>query len=162
MPRELKGVDAVVLPGGESTTVSKLLETSGLWRPLGGLIDDGMPVLGTCAGMILLATQIEGSASGQRSFGAIDITVLRNAFGGQVHSFEGDLEIEGIEGGAFRAVFIRAPAITGVGSGVKLLAQTGGRGVAAEARKVLVTAFHPELTSDLRVHEHFLRIASEA
>lgn len=162
LPRDLNGVDAVVMPGGESTTVSKLLVTSELWDPLAEKLHAGLPTFGTCAGMILLSAEVEGSGSGQRSFGVLDIAVCRNAFGSQVHSFESDLEIKGIEGGQFRAIFIRAPSIVRVGSGVELIASTGGQGVAARSGKVLVTAFHPELGGDLRVHEHFLRIASEA
>lgn len=162
LPRDLEGIEAVAMPGGESTTVSKLLVTSDLWEPLAKKLRAGLPALGTCAGMILLASEVEGPGSGQRSFGVIDIAVRRNAFGGQVHSFERDLEIEGIDGGLFRAIFIRAPSIVRAGSGVELIATAGGRGVAARSGKVLVTAFHPELGGDLRVHEHFLRIASEA
>lgn len=162
LPSDLEGIHAVVMPGGESTTVSKLLTTSDLWDPLAEKLHAGLPAFGTCAGMILLASKVESSGSGQRSFGVIDIAVRRNAFGGQVHSFERDMEIEGIEGGLFRAIFIRAPSIVRAGSGVELIASTGGRDVAALSGKVLVTAFHPELGGDLRVHEHFLRIASEA
>lgn len=162
LPSDLEGIHAVVMPGGESTTVSKLLATSDLWDPLAEKLHAGLPAFGTCAGMILLASKVESSGSGQRSFGVIDIAVRRNAFGGQVHSFERDMEIEGIEGGLFRAIFIRAPSIVRAGSGVELIASTGGRDVAALSGKVLVTAFHPELGGDLRVHEHFLRIASEA
>ncbi|RIK07368.1 MAG: pyridoxal 5'-phosphate synthase glutaminase subunit PdxT [Acidobacteria bacterium] len=162
LPQDLEGVDAVVMPGGESTTVSKLLATSGLCEPLSDRLHAGLPAFGTCAGMILLANVVEGAIAGQRSFGAIDIAVTRNAFGSQVHSFEHDLEIEGIEGGPFRAIFIRAPSIAHAGSGVELIARVGGQGVAARTGKVLVTAFHPELGRDLRVHEHFLGIVSEA
>lgn len=162
LARDLEGIQALVIPGGESTTVSKLLVSSNLWDPLAENLHAGLPAFGTCAGMIVLATEVEGSISGQRSFGVIDIAVCRNAFGGQVHSFERDIVIEGIEGGLFRAIFIRAPSIVRAGSGVELIAVAGGKDVAARSGKVLVTAFHPELGDDLRVHEHFLKIASEA
>lgn len=159
---DLRDIEALVLPGGESTTVSKLLESSGLFHPLRDLIKGGMPTLGTCAGMILLANNLIGSVPGQKSLGVMDISVQRNAFGSQIYSFERSLVVQGIDGGPFRAVFIRAPAITEVGSQVRLTAQIDGRGVAAESENIVVTAFHPELVDDVRIHEHFLDIASEA
>src|SRR2546430_627745 len=114
-PEQLSGVDALVLPGGESTTMSKLLDSSGLREPVAAMLADGAPALGTCAGMILLATDVLDGRRDQRSFGAIDLTVRRNAFGRQVDSFEADIEVAGLAGGPFHAVFIRAPYVETVG-----------------------------------------------
>ncbi|MCA1691364.1 MAG: pyridoxal 5'-phosphate synthase glutaminase subunit PdxT [Acidimicrobiales bacterium] len=165
VPHDLAGVEALVLPGGESTTVSRLLGTSGLFDPIAERLAEGMPVLGTCAGMILLASDVLDGRPDQRCFGAIDIAVRRNAFGRQVDSFEADLHIEGLRGGAFPAVFIRAPAVERVGEGVEVLARVasprgemsdGPRPVLCRQGSVLVAAFHPELSSDLRLHQKFL------
>ena len=157
-PAELNGVDALVLPGGESTTMSKLLVAMELCEPLAQRLAEGMPALGTCAGMILLAREVLDGRADQRSFGAIDIAVRRNAFGRQVDSFEADLHIAGLPEAPVHAVFIRAPVVEQVGTGVEVLAQVEeGRPVACRQGKVLVTSFHPELSPDLRVHELFLR-----
>jgi 5'-phosphate synthase pdxT subunit len=157
-PAELDGVDALILPGGESTTMSKLLVAMELFEPLGKRLGEGMPALGTCAGMILLAREVLDGRADQRSFGAIDIAVRRNAFGRQVDSFEADLRIAGLPEAPVHAVFIRAPVVEEVGAGVEVLAQVEeGRPVACRQGKVLVTSFHPELSPDLRVHELFLR-----
>jgi 5'-phosphate synthase pdxT subunit len=157
-PAELASVDALVLPGGESTTMSKLLVAMELFEPLADRLAEGMPALGTCAGMILLAREILDGRADQRCFGAIDISVRRNAFGRQVDSFEADLDITGLPEAPVHAVFIRAPVVESVGEGVEVLAQVGeGRPVACRQGKVLVTSFHPELSPDLRVHELFLR-----
>ncbi|MGA1440492.1 MAG: pyridoxal 5'-phosphate synthase glutaminase subunit PdxT, partial [Ilumatobacteraceae bacterium] len=121
-PRDLAGVDALVMPGGESTTMSKLLVTSGLFDPLALRIAAGLPVFGTCAGMILLATEVLDGRPDQRSFGAIDVTVRRNGYGRQLDSFETELEVSCIEGGPFHGVFIRAPKVERVGPGVEVLA----------------------------------------
>ena len=153
---DLAGVDAVVLPGGESTTMSRLLETSGLFEPLAERLADGMPAFGTCAGMILLASDVLDGRSDQRSFGTIDIAVRRNAFGRQVDSFEADLAVDGLAGGSFPAVFIRAPAVERVGDGVDVLAEVAGRPVLCRQGPILVAAFHPELSGDLRLHSLFL------
>jgi 5'-phosphate synthase pdxT subunit len=157
-PAELADVDALVLPGGESTTMSKLLESQELFDPLAERLADGMPALGTCAGMILLARTVVDGRDDQRSFGAIDIAVRRNAFGRQVDSFEADLRVVGLDEAPVHAVFIRAPVVEEVGEGVEILAQVeGGRPVACRQGSILVTSFHPELSPDLRVHELFLR-----
>ncbi len=155
-PAQLDGVDALVLPGGESTTMSMLLESSGLFEPLATLIADGAPVLGTCAGMILLAREVLDGRPDQRSFGAVDISVRRNAFGRQVDSFEADLEVSGFAT-PMPAVFIRAPFVEAAGDGVEVLASLDGHPVLCRQGAVLVTAFHPELTGDLRLHELFLK-----
>jgi pyridoxal 5'-phosphate synthase pdxT subunit len=164
LPRDLAQVEALVLPGGESTTMGRLLETSGLLQPLGERIGAGMPVLGTCAGLILLAAEILDGRPDQPALGAIDITVRRNAHGRQNQSFEAPLEISGLAGGPFPGVFIRAPGIERAGAGVEVLARLSpgpgypgeGQPVAARQGAVTVCAFHPELAGDLRVHQHFL------
>ncbi len=162
-PEELDRVDGLVIPGGESTTIWKLIEVFGLAEQLRKRVADGMPAFGSCAGMILLADQICDPASGQQALGGIDITVRRNAFGRQVDSFERDLDVRGIAGGPYRAVFIRAPWVEAVGPGVDVLAIEPGtsRIVAVRQGPVLATAFHPELTPDRRVHQMFVEIVRE-
>jgi 5'-phosphate synthase pdxT subunit len=155
-PTDLDGVDALVLPGGESTTISMLLESSGLADPLAERLAAGMPAFGTCAGMILLGRDILDGRPDQRCFDAIDIAVRRNAFGRQVDSFEADLPIAGVEGGPLHAVFIRAPVVEAVGADVDVLSSVDGLPVACRQGPVLVAAFHPELGSDPRLHELFL------
>ncbi len=150
----------LVLPGGESTTMSLLLGSSGLIDPLNDRLLAGMPAFGTCAGMILLATRIVDGRPDQRALGAIDIDVRRNAFGRQVDSFEADLDVEGLRGG-FHAVFIRAPLVERVGPGVEVLATVTDsegqpRPVLCRQGPILVAAFHPELSGDSRLHEQFL------
>ena len=157
-PAELDRVDALVLPGGESTTMSKLLELNSLFEPLAARLADGMPAFGTCAGMILLAADVLDGRDDQRSFAAIDIAVRRNAFGRQVDSFETELAVTGIDT-PVHAVFIRAPAVERVGEGVEVLAEVDGRPVACREGRVLVTAFHPELSDDTRLHSLFLEVA---
>jgi 5'-phosphate synthase pdxT subunit len=157
-PAELDRVDALVVPGGESTTMSKLLVANELFDPLAARLADGLPVLGTCAGMILLAREVLDGRADQRCFGAVDISVRRNAFGRQVDSFEADLDVIGLPEAPVHAVFIRAPVVEEVGPYVEVLAEVDhGRPVACRQGRVLVTAFHPELSPDLRVHELFLR-----
>jgi pyridoxal 5'-phosphate synthase pdxT subunit len=157
LPRDLANADALVLPGGESTTVGRLLVTSELLEPLGERLAEGLPVLGTCAGLILLASEVLDGRPDQPLFGAIDLTVRRNAHGRQNDSFEALLEITGLAGGAFPGVFIRAPGIERVGHGVEVLAHlASGDAVAARQGAVTVCAFHPELAGDLRFHQHFL------
>ncbi|HMC53129.1 MAG TPA: pyridoxal 5'-phosphate synthase glutaminase subunit PdxT [Acidimicrobiales bacterium] len=161
VPEDLTGVDAVVIPGGESTTISLLLGSSGLRDPLGDRLRDGMPALGTCAGMVLLAREVLDGRADQASFAAIDLTVRRNAFGRQVASFETDLDLPGLAGGPLHAVFIRAPVVERAGAGVEVLASVEGvdgvpRPVLCRQGAVLVAAFHPELSGDWRVHELFL------
>lgn len=166
-PEELGDVEALVLPGGESTTISKLAVSFGLLDPIRKRIADGMPVYGSCAGMILLATKVLDGRPDQESFQGIDMTVRRNAFGRQVDSFEGDVPIEGIEGGDFHAVFIRAPWVEEIGGEVRVLGrvkegQAAGRIVAVRQGNLLATAFHPELTGDLRVHRYFVEMVRQA
>lgn len=155
LPRDLDAVDALVLPGGESTTMSHLLVTSGLIEPLAARLGAGMPAFGTCAGMILLATRIVDGTTDQRSFGVIDVDVRRNAYGRQVDSFETDIAIVG-DAVPFRAPFIRAPQIVRIGTGVEALATVGDDVVLARQGAVLVASFHPELTADDRIHRMFL------
>ena len=154
-PEHLAAVDALVLPGGESTTMSMLLQSSGLFDPIQERLRDGMPAFGTCAGLILLASDVLDGRPDQRSFGVIDVSVRRNAFGRQVDSFETDLDIEGLAG-PFHAVFIRAPAVERTGEGVDVLAEVDGAAVLCRQGPVLAAAFHPELSGDLRLHELFL------
>lgn len=154
----LDTVDGLVLPGGESSTISKLLEINELFDPLAQRLAEGMPAFGTCAGMIMLAADILDGRDDQRSFGAIDISVRRNAFGRQIDSFETDLAVIGLPEAPVHAVFIRAPIVERVGEGVEILAAVEeGRPVACRQGNVMVTSFHPELSPDLRLHELFLR-----
>ena len=155
-PEHLASLDGLVLPGGESTTMSMLLESAELFDPLAARLRDGLPVFGTCAGMILLANDVLDGRPDQRSFAAIDIDVRRNAFGRQVDSFETDLEVDGLAGGRFPAVFIRAPVVERAGHDVEVLASVDGRPVLCRQGPVMVAAFHPELSGDLRLHETFL------
>jgi 5'-phosphate synthase pdxT subunit len=163
-PVELGRLDALVMPGGESTTMSMLLDSSGLFDPLAARLADGLPVLGTCAGMILLSAKVVDGRPDQRSFGAIDLTVRRNAYGRQLDSFETDLEVHGLNGAGdrrpFHAVFIRAPWVERVGPGVEVLAEHDGHVVLARQGKVTVAAFHPELSGDPRIHAQFLKEVS--
>jgi 5'-phosphate synthase pdxT subunit len=161
---ELDAVDALVLPGGESTTMSRLLETFELLEPIRARISDGMPVFGSCAGMILLAREVLDGRPDQRQLGGLDAVVRRNAFGRQVDSFEADVPVAEVAGGPVRAVFIRAPWVESVGPGVQVLATVPdysedgsdtGRIVAVRQGSVLATAFHPELTGDGRIHRLF-------
>jgi pyridoxal 5'-phosphate synthase pdxT subunit len=154
-PADLDSVDGVVLPGGESTTISFLLDSSELRPPLAARLAAGMPAFGTCAGMILLATEVLDGRADQRSFGAIDLAVRRNAFGRQVDSFEADLDVSGLDA-PFHAVFIRAPGVESTGAGVEVLAEVDGQPVLCRDGAIMVAAFHPELTDDLRLHEIFL------
>jgi 5'-phosphate synthase pdxT subunit len=159
-PEHLAAVDGLILPGGESTTISLLLESSGLGVALAERLHDGMPSFGTCAGMILLAAEVVDGRPDQAGFGAIDISVRRNAFGRQVDSFETDLEVDGVPGGPVPAVFIRAPVVERTGPGVEVLATIPGepaQPVVCREGPVLVAAFHPELTGDSRLHELFLK-----
>jgi pyridoxal 5'-phosphate synthase pdxT subunit len=155
---ELKTVDALVIPGGESTAMSKLLREFELLEPLRARLADGMPAYGSCAGMILLATEIENAGVPGREalpLGGIDMTVRRNAFGRQVDSFEGDIAFEGLDG-PMHAVFIRAPWVERVGPAVEVLARAAGHPVAVRQGRTLATAFHPEMTGDRRVHRLFV------
>jgi 5'-phosphate synthase pdxT subunit len=175
-PRELEEVDALVMPGGESTTMMRLARTFDLLEPVSRRLADGMPAFGTCAGMILLADRIEAGVVGQETFGGLDVVVRRNAFGRQVDSFEADLDVA--FGGrelqpAFHAVFIRAPWVEKVGDDVEVVAtvaagrSTGpdpdaaaGRIVAVRQGRLLATSFHPEITGDPRFHEIFVSMVA--
>ncbi len=160
LPDELNGIGGLVIPGGESTTIGKLMAEYRLAGDLRSLIEDGMPVLGTCAGMVALAKKLSGTD--QETLGVMDIEVRRNAFGRQVDSFEADIDIPVLGPAPFRAVFIRAPRIERVGSGVEILASLpDGSPVAARERGLVATAFHPELTPDLRFHEYFLALVDD-
>ncbi len=155
-PQDLASVDALVMPGGESTTMSQLLESSELFEPIKKMIHEGMPVFGTCAGMILLAKEIIDGRDDQVSFGAIDIDVQRNAYGRQIDSFEAEIEVDGFNT-PFHAVFIRAPRIVKAAQSVEVLAEFGVEIVLARQKNVLVASFHPELSPDQRIHELFVR-----
>ena len=165
-PRELSGLDGIVIPGGESTTIDKLLRAFDLFEPLRTAIADGLPAFGSCAGMILLADRITGVIDDQQTLGGLDVTVRRNAFGRQVDSFETDLVVDGVPDSAtdpVHAVFIRAPWVEEVGPDVQVLARVeggpaAGRIVAVRERDVLATSFHPELTGDQRLHRLFVTI----
>ncbi|AYY13471.1 pyridoxal 5'-phosphate synthase glutaminase subunit PdxT [Actinobacteria bacterium YIM 96077] len=177
---ELDGVDGLIIPGGESTTMWRLARSFGLLEPLRKHIHDGLPAYGSCAGMIMLADRLEEAAPGQETIGGLDITVRRNAFGRQVDSFEAELDFPVLGEPPMRAVFIRAPWVEGVGERVEVLARVAGRAtgrgvahapdseavtgriVAVRAGRLLATSFHPELTADARIHAHFLEIVKEA
>ncbi|HEX6345943.1 pyridoxal 5'-phosphate synthase glutaminase subunit PdxT [Umezawaea sp.] len=170
-PEELAELDGIVLPGGESTTISRLLATFELLEPLRERLAGGMPAYGSCAGMILLADKAIDGRPDQHQLGGLDIVVRRNAFGRQVDSFEEDLDFEGVEGGPVHAVFIRAPWVESAGGSVDVLARVpesptagdaAGRIVAVRQGPVLATAFHPELTGDGRVHSLFVEIVRSA
>ena len=156
-PEQLNSVDALLMPGGESSTMSQLLESSGLFDPISTRIADGMPVFGTCAGMILLASEILDGRSDQRSFSAIDISVRRNAFGRQVDSFESTINSPV---GDFHGVFIRAPRIERIGKEVEVLGSINNEPVLVRQGNVLAASFHPELSNDARLHEYFVSITA--
>jgi 5'-phosphate synthase pdxT subunit len=160
-PEELAGVDGLVLPGGESTTIVKLAARFGLLEPLRAAVRSGLPVYGSCAGMILLADRILDAPDDQETIGGLDVTVRRNAFGRQVDSFESDIVFEGLDGGPVHAVFIRAPWVEKAGHGVEVLGRVvggvaDGRIVAVRQANLVATSFHPELTGDRRVHALFV------
>lgn len=158
LPKHLEGLDGLIIPGGESTTIVKLADLYGLRDAIRAAVDGGMALWGTCAGMIVIAREL--TEDRPEPFNLVDMKVSRNWFGRQVDSFEQDLQIEGIEGGPYRCVFIRAPAVAELGNGVKIIASlNGGTPVAVRSGKILATAFHPELTDDTRVHELFLSLA---
>lgn len=155
---DLKAVDALFLPGGESTTIARLLQSTGLWTVLDRRLADGLPVLATCAGMILLARQLEPSPSGRDppTLGVLDVRVRRNDYGRQFESFEAPLRVEGLSGGPFPGVFIRSPRILGVGAGTEAFAFRGAEVVGVRQGPVWGLAFHPELSGDPRIHRAFL------
>lgn len=159
-PDDLDRVDALVMPGGESTTMSHLLATSQLFDPIAKRLADDMPTFGTCAGMILLSTHVHDAREDQRSFASLDVDVRRNAYGRQVDSFEVDLDVAGLEE-PFHAMFIRAPRVERVGPGVEVLAEHDGVAVLVRQGPILAASFHPELTDDSRIHERFLTMVKE-
>jgi 5'-phosphate synthase pdxT subunit len=171
-PDDLSGIDGLVVPGGESTTMSVLLESSHLSEPLGKELQRGLPTFGTCAGMILLSGAVADGRPDQRLYGAIDIDVRRNGFGRQLDSFEADLAVPALGGGPVHAVFIRAPVVERVGVGVEILASVSVPRPALDAAEertavlcqqgpVLVSAFHPELTGDRRLHRYFVSMIEQ-
>jgi 5'-phosphate synthase pdxT subunit len=153
---EIESIDALVLPGGESTTIAQLAEVFGIFDLLKNKINSGMPVYGSCAGMILLADQILDAKQGQKSFGGLDITVRRNAFGRQVDSFESDIAFDDGSDQLIRAVFIRAPWVEKVSDTVQVLASIDSHPVAVRSKTALATSFHPEITGDNRIHRYFI------
>lgn len=153
---EIDQIDALVLPGGESTTIAQLSEVFGIYDQLKSRIADGMPVYGSCAGMILLADEILDAKVGQKTFGGLNITVRRNAFGRQVDSFESDISFKDGSSDLMRAVFIRAPWVEKVGADVEVLATVDTHPVAVRSKTLLATSFHPELTGDHRIHRYFI------
>lgn len=155
-PSELDQIDALVLPGGESTTIAQLSEVFGVYGQIKDRIAQGMPVYGSCAGMILLANEILDAKQDQKSFGGLDITVRRNAFGRQVDSFESDISFADGSADLISAVFIRAPWVERVGDGVQVLAAIATHPVAVRSHTLLATSFHPELTGDHRIHRYFI------
>jgi 5'-phosphate synthase pdxT subunit len=158
LPRDLDGLDGLVIPGGESTTMTILLERMELWEPLRRALEGGLPTLATCAGMILLARQIDGGASGQRGYGLLDIAVLRNGYGRQVDSFEAPVRVEGLDED-FPGVFIRAPLVEDVGA-ADVYAVQGEQAVGVRQGHLTALCFHPELSGDPRLHQEFVRSVS--
>jgi 5'-phosphate synthase pdxT subunit len=166
-PEDLAGIDGLVIPGGESTTMSMIAVRLGMLEPLRACVANGMPMYGSCAGMIMLARDVLDGRPDQQTLGALDIVVRRNAFGRQVDSFEADLEIPALGDEPVRAVFIRAPWVESVGDGVEVLGTiadgpAAGRIVAVRSDRVLATSFHPELTGDSRVHEYFCDLVEQS
>lgn len=157
VPEHLSGVDALILPGGESTTMTRLLETSGLRSPLEERLRDGMPAFGTCAGLILLAADVRDGRPDQVPLGVLDVTVRRNGYGRQRDSFETGLAVAGLTGTAFPGVFIRAPVVEAAAPAVEVLAVHGGHPVLVRQGRVWGATFHPELSGDLRVHQRFVQ-----
>lgn len=153
---EIESVDALVIPGGESTTIAKLARSFEVFDLISQRIHDGMPTYGSCAGMILIANSVLDAIEGQETFGGMDVVVRRNAFGRQVDSFEADLQFAGITDAPLRAIFIRAPWVESVGNDVTILASVDSHPVAIRQGHLLATSFHPELTGDNRVHRYFV------
>ena len=157
IPEDLEKIDRLVIPGGESTTISMLLDSNGMRVPIQESISEGMPVFGTCAGMIVLAREVLDGRDDQKPLGAIDITVRRNAFGRQVDSFESEIEVSGLDE-PFPSVFIRAPIVESIGEGVEVYARVDEKIVLCGTDSILVASFHPELSNDARIHEMFLSL----
>ena len=161
-PVDLEGISGLVIPGGESSVMDKLTRLFGLAQPLKNLIREGLPVLGTCAGMIMLADRLEDGIEGQQTLGGLNITVQRNAFGSQRESFDVRLEVQGLTGGAVDVSFIRAPVVSDVGPDVQVLATLDdGKVVAVAQGNILALSFHPEVTGDTRLHQRFLDTVSQ-
>jgi 5'-phosphate synthase pdxT subunit len=160
---EFERCDALIIPGGESTVIQKLAVNYGLYEPIKKRIANGLPVFGTCAGLIMLADEILDGIAGQFGFGGLDVAVRRNAFGNQLDSFETDLEFAGIDGEPIHAAFIRAPIVERVGDGVEVLSKlSDGRIVAVRSGNLLGISFHPEVAGENRVHEYFLKMVQSA
>jgi 5'-phosphate synthase pdxT subunit len=157
-PHEIEDIDALVIPGGESTTISKLARSFDVFDLISSRIKSGMPTYGSCAGMILISNQIMDAIAGQESFGGLDAVVRRNAFGRQVDSFEAQLKIQGLSEPEFKGIFIRAPWVEKVGEGVQILASIDNHPVAVRQNHLFATSFHPELTGDNRVHRYFVDV----
>ncbi len=163
LPRDLEGLDGLVLPGGESSVMDKLLRLFTLQEPLRALIHQGLPVLGTCAGLILLADTLEDGIPGQQTLGGLDVSVSRNAFGSQVDSTEVDLSIDPIEGEPMTVALIRAPLVTTVGEGVRVIARMPDGGIVGVEQGALIgVSFHPEITGDTRLHRYFLERVAQS
>jgi pyridoxal 5'-phosphate synthase pdxT subunit len=160
LPAHLAGIDAIVLPGGESTTMDKLLDSSGLRAPLADRLRDGMPAFATCAGLILCAREVVDGRPDQHPFGCLDVTVRRNGYGRQRESFEAPLTVRGLDDVPFPGVFIRAPVVERVSTDVEVLAEHDGAPVVGRAGTVFFAAFHPELSGDLRLHQLFVNEVS--
>jgi len=156
LPEQLDDCAGLVIPGGESTAIGKLMTSYGFWEPVARRHDEGMAIWGTCAGAILLAREVLDALPDQRSLGLMDIAVRRNAYGRQLASFEAELDVAGLVGGTYTGVFIRAPWIESVGPAVEILATHEGRIVAAREGDLMATTFHPELTGDVRIHRLFV------
>jgi 5'-phosphate synthase pdxT subunit len=156
-PEHLAGIDAIFLPGGESTTIDKLLDSSGLRAPLVDRLREGLPAFATCAGLIVCATEIVDGRPDQQPFRVLDVTVRRNGYGRQRESFEASLDVDGISGGAFPAVFIRAPVVERAGAGVEVFAEHEGVPVLGREDQIWFASFHPELSGDLRLHQRFVQ-----
>ena len=159
-PDDLQGLDGLILPGGESTTLSMLLESTGLFDTVAEKLDAGMPVFGTCAGLILLAREVLDGRPDQHSFGALDVVVQRNGYGRQRQSFEAEVELGSADVPSLPTVFIRAPRIVSVGEDVAVLAELDGSPVLVSSGQVLASVFHPELTSDRRLHQFFVQMCA--
>lgn len=157
-PQDLEGLDGIVIPGGESTTMTMLMERVGLLEPLREAIQHGLAALATCAGMIVLARDISDGMADQKGMGLLDIAVRRNGYGRQVDSFEAALQIDGLQGKSFPGVFIRAPLVESTGA-AQVIASHGGHPVAVRQGRIVALCFHPELTEDLRLHREFVRMA---
>lgn len=157
-PQDLEGLDGLIIPGGESTAIAKLLAIHGLYEPIRKAYEGGMAIFGTCAGAILLAKEIEDARPDQVPLGLLDVTIKRNAYGRQIDSFETDVPFEGISDGPVRAIFIRAPRFDHLGEGVSVLSRSqDGEPTAVRQGRLLAIAYHPELTGDMRVHTYFLK-----